>query len=70
MRLEHSSLYSGLFKKIVIADNCALIVNEVFGNYQSFNSLEICFAVIMFAFQIYGDFSGYSDSDRALGFLV
>ena len=51
----------GLFKKIVIADNCALIVNEVFGNYQSFNSLEICFAVIMFAFQIYGDFSGYSD---------
>ncbi len=51
----------GFFKKIVIADNCALIVNEVFAGYHSFGSLEIIFAVILFAFQIYGDFSGYSD---------
>ncbi len=51
----------GLFKKIVIADNCALIVNEVFGDYHSFGGAELAFGVILFAFQIYGDFSGYSD---------
>lgn len=51
----------GFFKKIVIADNCALIVNEVFSNHTAFGSLEIVFAVVLFAFQIYGDFSGYSD---------
>ena len=51
----------GLFKKIVIADNCAQFANEIFDNYQSFNSLTLCLGAVYFAFQIYGDFSGYSD---------
>ena len=51
----------GLFKKIVIADNCAGIVNEVFADPAAANSPTLAFAAILFAFQIYGDFSGYSD---------
>lgn len=51
----------GLFKKIVIADNCATYVNDVFGNFQSQSGSTLLLAAILFAFQIYGDFSGYSD---------
>ncbi|MFC3880910.1 MBOAT family O-acyltransferase [Algoriphagus namhaensis] len=51
----------GLFKKMVIADNCALIVNPIFENYQTASGLELIMGAILFAFQIYGDFSGYSD---------
>lgn len=51
----------GLFKKIVIADNCAVYVNEVFANYQSQSGSTLLLAAILFTFQIYGDFSGYSD---------
>lgn len=51
----------GLFKKIVIADNCALYVNTIFENYESLNSITLFLGAIYFAFQIYGDFSGYSD---------
>ena len=51
----------GLFKKIVIADNCAIVVNNVFGDYQSQGSLTLLYGAFMFTFQIYGDFSGYSD---------
>lgn len=51
----------GLFKKMVIADNCALIVNPIFDNYQTASGLELIMGSILFAFQIYGDFSGYSD---------
>lgn len=51
----------GLFKKIVIADNCATFVNQVFDNYQSASGLELILGAVFFAFQIYGDFSGYSD---------
>ncbi|WP_010178383.1 MBOAT family O-acyltransferase [Aquimarina agarilytica] len=51
----------GLFKKIVIADNCAIIVNEVFDSYTDFNSSTLFIGALFFAFQIYGDFSGYSD---------
>ena len=62
----------GLFKKIVVADNCALIVNQVFDNYTSLNSSTLVVGVIFFAFQIYGDFSGYSDiaigTSRLFGF--
>ncbi len=62
----------GLFKKIVIADNCATIVNEVFSNSNAHSGSELFLGVIFFAFQIYGDFSGYSDiaigSARLFGF--
>lgn len=53
----------GLFKKIVIADNCAVIVNEVFEvkEYSDLSWIVLGFGAICFAFQIYGDFSGYSD---------
>ena len=51
----------GLFKKIVVADNCAIIVNQVFDNHTEMNSSSLMIGAIFFAFQIYGDFSGYSD---------
>lgn len=51
----------GLFKKVVIADNCALYANDIFDNYESMNSLSLFLGAIYFSFQIYGDFSGYSD---------
>ncbi|MDX1830492.1 MAG: MBOAT family O-acyltransferase [Lutibacter sp.] len=51
----------GLFKKIVIADSCAIYTNEIFSKYESMNSLSLLIGAIYFAFQIYGDFSGYSD---------
>ncbi|NLK93321.1 MAG: MBOAT family protein, partial [Bacteroidales bacterium] len=51
----------GLFKKIVIADNCAVYVNQVFDNYEVQTGSTLLIAAIFFAFQIYGDFSGYSD---------
>tara|TARA_B100001093_G_scaffold519927_1_gene611443 strand:+ start:30277 stop:31722 length:1446 start_codon:yes stop_codon:yes gene_type:complete len=51
----------GLFKKIVIADNCAVFVNEIFANYSEYSSSTLFLGAVFFAFQIYGDFSGYSD---------
>ena len=62
----------GLFKKIVIADSCALYVNAIFKDYESLNSLSLLMGAIYFSFQIYGDFSGYSDiaigTSRLFGF--
>ncbi|WP_313803854.1 MBOAT family O-acyltransferase [Flavobacterium sp.] len=51
----------GLFKKVVIADSCAIYANEIFGDYESANSLTLFIGALYFTFQIYGDFSGYSD---------
>jgi D-alanyl-lipoteichoic acid acyltransferase DltB (MBOAT superfamily) len=51
----------GFFKKMVIADNCAPLVNEIFANYQTESASNLALGAILFAFQIYGDFSGYSD---------
>ena len=51
----------GLFKKIVIADNCATYANEIFANYTDYSGSTLLIGAIFFAFQIYGDFSGYSD---------
>ena len=51
----------GLFKKIVIADNCAVMVNQIFDNYQDYNGITLFVGAALFAFQIYSDFSGYSD---------
>ena len=55
----------GLVKKVVIADTCATYANAIFDNYESMNSLSLILGAVYFAFQIYGDFSGYSD--MALG---
>ena len=51
----------GLFKKMVVADNCAVYVNQVFSIYTEVQGSTLLLAAIFFAFQIYGDFSGYSD---------
>ncbi|MCR4825448.1 MAG: MBOAT family protein, partial [Bacteroidales bacterium] len=51
----------GLFKKIVVADNCAAYVDYVYGAYSTQSGLTLAIAAVLFAFQIYGDFSGYSD---------
>ena len=51
----------GLFKKIAVADNCAVYVDYVFGNYTAQGGLTLVTAAVLFAFQIYCDFSGYSD---------
>ena len=51
----------GLFKKIVIADNCAIIVDDIFNNYTSYSGSTLLLGAVLFTFQIYGDFSGYSD---------
>ena len=51
----------GLFKKMAVADKCAVFVNEIFSTYQSQPGSNLLLGAIMFAFQIYGDFSGYSD---------
>ncbi len=51
----------GLFKKIIIADNCAIYVNNIFDNYTNYSGQTLLLGAILFSFQIYGDFSGYSD---------
>lgn len=51
----------GFFKKVVIADNCAPLVNQIFGNYMDASASTLVLGAIYFSFQIYGDFSGYSD---------
>ncbi len=51
----------GLFKKVVMADNCAFFVNKIFENPELYSSGELFVGMVFFAFQIYGDFSGYSD---------
>jgi len=51
----------GLFKKIVIADNCAQYANIIFNNHTEYNGSTLLLGAFFFAFQIYGDFSGYSD---------
>jgi D-alanyl-lipoteichoic acid acyltransferase DltB (MBOAT superfamily) len=51
----------GFFKKIVIADNCAVYANMIFNNSSEYSGSTLVLGVFFFAFQIYGDFSGYSD---------
>ena len=51
----------GLFKKIVIADNAAVFANDIFANSADYNGSTLLLGAFFFAFQIYGDFSGYSD---------
>jgi alginate O-acetyltransferase complex protein AlgI len=51
----------GLFKKIVIADSCAEYANMIFNNAGSYSGSTLALGALFFTFQIYGDFSGYSD---------
>ncbi len=62
----------GLFKKIVIADNLSLFVDQVFAKPAAFHSITVIMAIIAYSIQIYFDFSGYSDmaigSAKCLGY--
>ncbi len=51
----------GLFKKVVIADTCAGYANSIFANYSHYNGSTLLMGALFFTFQIYCDFSGYSD---------
>jgi len=51
----------GLFKKVVIADSCASVVNRTFENYEALGTGALALGAVLFAIQIYCDFSGYSD---------
>ena len=51
----------GFFKKMVIADNCALAVNQIWDQWQDASGAQLLLGAVLFTFQIYGDFSGYSD---------
>ena len=62
----------GLFKKVVIADNAAEYVNQIYNNYEDYSGSTLFIGIVFFAFQVYGDFSGYSDiaigTSRLFGF--
>lgn len=64
----------GLFKKVVIADRLAIVADTVYNNPQQFNSLSLIIATFFFSFQIFCDFSGYSDmaigAARVMGFKL
>jgi D-alanyl-lipoteichoic acid acyltransferase DltB (MBOAT superfamily) len=64
-------IFWGLFKKIVIADRLAIMVNNVYNSPSDFEGFKLTLATIFFAFQIYCDFSGYTDiaigTSRMLG---
>ncbi|MHA3788827.1 MBOAT family O-acyltransferase [Flavobacterium hauense] len=51
----------GLFKKVVIADQCAQYANAIFNNSDQLTGSSLAFGALFFTFQMYGDFSGYSD---------
>lgn len=60
----------GLMKKLVIANNCALITNQIFQNYHTLPSSSLLLAAFLFTIQIYADFSGYSDMAIGLAKLL
>lgn len=60
----------GLFKKITIADTASGIVNSIYADIGSYNSSVLLICAVLYSFQIYGDFSGYSDMAIGLGKLL
>jgi D-alanyl-lipoteichoic acid acyltransferase DltB (MBOAT superfamily) len=64
----------GLFKKMVVADTCAHYANDIFGHSDAYSGSTLFLGALFFAFQIYGDFSGYSDiaigTARLFGFRL
>ena len=59
----------GMFKKVVVADTCAPLVDNIFAHHDEYKGLTLIFGAVLFAFQIYGDFSGYSDMAIGTGRL-
>lgn len=64
----------GFFKKVVIADNCAVFTDQIFANPESFSGSTLVIGIVLFAYQLYCDFSGYSDiaigTARLFGFHI
>ena len=64
----------GFFKKLVVADNCAALANMIFNNSADYSGSTLLLGALFFTFQIYGDFSGYSDiaigTARLFGFRL
>lgn len=60
----------GLFKKVVVADTCAIFANNAFNNYTQHDGFNLIMGAVFFSFQIYGDFSGYTDIARGLGKIL
>jgi len=60
----------GLFKKVVVADNCAIFVDKVFSTYTEQSGSTLLLAIIFYSFQLYADFSGYSDMAIGVGKLL
>lgn len=60
----------GMFKKVVVADSLATIVDDIFQNYQTHNGATLIVGMFAFAFQVYGDFSGYTDIARGVSKLL
>ena len=56
-----SRILWGYFKKLIIADKLAITVNEIFSNYQNYWGIHILFVMVLYALQLYADFSGYID---------
>jgi len=56
----------GMFKKVVVADNLAIAVDDIYNDYSNLNSINLIIGAIYFSFQIYCDFSGYSDIARGV----
>ena len=80
-KFEHRSAIDGMrqilwgfFKKVVIADGCAPYVDQIFSNPDVYSSPTLMLGAVLFAFQIYGDFSGYTDiaigTARLFGFKL
>ena len=62
-------LFFGYIKKVILADNIGVIVDNNFLNYHSLNSFDILFTLYLFSLQIYFDFSGYSDFARGIALI-
>lgn len=60
----------GMFQKIVIADRLALYVDTVYNNYQEYGLLVIFSAIVLYSFQIYCDFDGYSNMARGVAQII
>ncbi len=60
----------GLFKKMVIADNCSVPVDAIFSNPDGYNAPVLLFGAVLFTLQIYGDFSGYCDIAKGSAHLM
>ncbi len=74
-RLDHLHqglrlLFTGVFKKVVIADPCALVANHAFDPTSALDGPWALLGAVAFAFQIYGDFSGYTDMARGSARLL